>query len=361
MEQSKQLDLLMDWVTSRLALSDVPRFSDVINHAHREMGFRNLKRAAIVRRLRLHPAYLMNSQQKKATVPRSNNFRPILANHLGVLHADIGYFPTVRGIETPPDFRSGFLVTRDVVTKRVDAVILRGSKSADALIRAFKTVLKRHEETYGPEGHKITSLGFDKETSVMSKKVQDFLQNNGIRFFAFSMSSSKAKGAERAIGQIRTIKDRLEQAAGKKLAWWKVLQTCVDNINSHEIIVNGVGLGYAPRDINQTNLEDYLERLYKADKATYFNQFELAPDLVKFKYPVGTFVRPKLIVTSSAVLGVKRSQVTLEDTVYGIVRQVPYNTRGHFVGKAYECENLQNPKRDTEIFDERDIVETIAV
>ena len=262
MEQSKQLDLLMDWVTSRLALSDVPRFSDVINHAHREMGFRNLKRAAIVRRLRLHPAYLMNSQQQKATVPRSNNFRPILANHLGVLHADIGYFP---------------------------------------------------------------------------------------------------KGAERAIGQIRTIKDRLEQAAGKKLAWWKVLQTCVDNINSHEIIVNGVGLGYAPRDINQTNLEDYLERLYKADKATYFNQFELAPDLVKFKYPVGTFVRPKLIVTSSAVLGVKRSQVTLEDTVYGIVRQVPYNTRGHFVGKAYECENLQNPKRDTEIFDERDIVETIAV
>lgn len=368
----KLLDQVMEWVTSRLAVNDVPRVSDVVTYAHTEMGFKQLKKAAIARRLRLHPAYMMNSFQTKATVPRANNFRPILANHLGVLHADLGYFAAKRGVETPKDFRSGFLVAKDVLSRFIYAVVIVKNKSAESMIRAFVKLFEKHREFYGPEGHAISSIGFDRETSVMSNKVQDFLRNNGIRFFAFHMSSSKAKGAERAIGQIRTVKDRLERAAGKPLKWWKILQTCVDILNSQEIRLKSAGgLGYAPRDVNLSNLDDFLQRVYKADKAAFFNQFDLAPDLVKFKYPIGTFVRPKLLVTSSAVIGVKRSEVTLDDTVYAVLKHIPYNTHGHFVGKAYECLNVSSSTgvavvnrqkyKETEIFDERDIVETLDV
>jgi len=358
MDKSKQLEAVMDWVTTRLAVSDVPRFSDVINHAQTEMGFSDLKGTAIARQLRLHPAYLMNSQQKKGS-KRWGNFRPIVVNQLGSLHADLGYFSPKRGIETPPDYRSGFLVAKDILSRYVYVIIITKNKSADSMIRAFTKLLKKHEEVYGPEGHKIQSIGFDRETSVMSNKVQAFLRDQGIKFHSFEMSSSKAKGAERAIGQIRTIKDRLERAAGKQLGWWRVLQTCADILNGQEIRVpSHRRLGYAPKDINQTNVKDFLERLYKADPAVYYNQFELAPELVNFKFPVGTFVRPKLLVTSSAVIGVKRSEVTLEDTVYAIVQQVPYTTHGHFVGKAYKCENLRNSS--TQIFDEHDLAETVA-
>jgi hypothetical protein len=56
----KLLDQVMEWVTSRLAVNDVPRVSDVVTYAHTEMGFKQLKKAAIARRLRLHPAYMMN-------------------------------------------------------------------------------------------------------------------------------------------------------------------------------------------------------------------------------------------------------------------------------------------------------------
>jgi hypothetical protein len=81
-----------------------------------------------------------------------------------------------------------------------------------------------------------------------------------------------------------------------------------------------------------------------------------------------------LLVTSSAVIGVKRSEVTLDDTVYAVLKHVPYNTHGHFVGKAYECLNVSSSSssltgvvvnrqkyKETEIFDERDIVETLDV
>jgi hypothetical protein len=113
-----------------------------------------------------------------------------------------------------------------------------------------------------------------------------------------------------------------------------------------------------------------LQRVYKADKAAFFNQFDLAPDLVKFKYPIGTFVQPKLLVTSLAVIGVKRFEVTLNDTVYAVLKHVPYNTHGHFVGKAYECLNVSSSSlstfnrqkyKETEIFEERDIVKTLDV
>ncbi len=41
MDTSKQLEAVMDWVTSRLDANDVPRVVDVVNYAQTEMGFKN--------------------------------------------------------------------------------------------------------------------------------------------------------------------------------------------------------------------------------------------------------------------------------------------------------------------------------
>jgi hypothetical protein len=136
------------------------------------------------------------------------------------------------------------------------------------------------------------------------------------------------------------------------------LDFCVNILNSRRIEIDGRLLDYSPKDVNQSNLDDFIQQVHKADPAAFFNQFELAPELVDFKYPVGTFVRPKLLVTSSAVLGQKRSEVTLETTTFVILAKVPYTTRGFFVGKAYKCQNLEH-KQKIQIFDERDLAETV--
>ena len=46
-DRDKQLQVLMDWVTSRLRYNDVPRVTDVVDYAYQTMGFRNLKRKDI--------------------------------------------------------------------------------------------------------------------------------------------------------------------------------------------------------------------------------------------------------------------------------------------------------------------------
>jgi len=99
--EQKQLGVLMDWVTQRIKHEGrVPRLSDVLDQAVKGFGYRNLKRTSIARQLRLHPYYHMNFKQTRGQ-HRAGRYRPIVVNHLGVLHADIGYFSKSRHFETP--------------------------------------------------------------------------------------------------------------------------------------------------------------------------------------------------------------------------------------------------------------------
>lgn len=91
-EIDEQLQVLMNWVTEQLQKGDVPKFNDVVDYAHRVLKFINLKRFQITKRLRLHPAYLMNSSQAR-NKSRGGKSRPIIVNDLGHLHGDIGFFP----------------------------------------------------------------------------------------------------------------------------------------------------------------------------------------------------------------------------------------------------------------------------
>ena len=99
-----------------------------------------------------------------------------------------------RNFETPPIYQSGFLVVRDVLSRYVYIILLRGNRKAQSMIAAFEKLFELHKQA----GHKypIRSISFDKETSVMSKAVQAFLADNNIKFVPFQMSSSKSKMAE---------------------------------------------------------------------------------------------------------------------------------------------------------------------
>ena len=79
-EKKDRLKVLMNWVTEQVERNNPPRFSDVIEYAYRNLGFIGLPKSAIVRALRLHPAYLMSAPQKLKN-KRWNKNRPIIAKN----------------------------------------------------------------------------------------------------------------------------------------------------------------------------------------------------------------------------------------------------------------------------------------
>jgi len=359
--RERQLQVLMDWVTQQLeSKTSVPRKHDVVKHAYTELGYRDLTQADIARRLRLHPAYVMSSSQNRGQ-RRWKRYRPITTNTLGMLHGDLGYFSVKREYETPVTFRAGFLVLRDVLSRFTYAVILNRTKSADAMIRAFEKILQQHESHFGSYdgspavSHPIVSVSFDQETSVMSRKVQEFLSQRSIAFHPFRYSASKSKMAESVIRLIRTKMARLIHQHPEQ-RWWVLLKEVVDMLNHEEIVVNSKGLGWRPVDVRQHNVRQFVQDLLKADPAKFFTQFAVAPQHVQFKFPVGTVVRPKLIITSSAVVGEKRSETSLEKDIFIVTEQIPYVNARLQVGRSYRCRNPRT--QEEEIFDEEDLAES---
>ena len=359
--QSRELDEVMEWVSERLASeSGVPRVDDVVRHAYTVLGYRNLKRADIAKRLRLHPAYLMSSSQTRGK-KRWKRYRPILANALGHLHGDLGFFAVRREYETPVTFRAGYLILKDVLSRFTYVTILQRSKSAESMVRAFQDVLEQHARFFGPENgsssssgghHRILSIAFDQETSVMSKKVQDFLRDNHIAFHPFQYTASKSKMAEGAIKLVRKAMARLLWNQPKR-RWWRLMDKVVAILNNQLIRVNNRTLPWRPVDVNKRNLAQFRRALHKADPVRFFGQYELSSRHVRFKYPEGSIVRPKLIVTSSAVVGEKRSEVSLEADAFVVTRQLAYVNARFEVGRAYRCTNRRTGQE--EIFDQDDL------
>jgi hypothetical protein len=349
---ARQLENLMAWVEERLRLGDVPRVSDIVEHARRVLKYENLRESEIKKAVRLSRTYLMNSRQQRKP-KRGNRHRRIIVNdNLGFLHCDIGFYSVVREYETPVSFRSGFLVGKDVLSRMLYVSILRGNRKAENMIWAFRDIMKQFEQQNG--GEKVRTIGFDKERSVMGHKVQNFFKENHVAFHPFSMSASKSKMAEGAIRLIRTAIRRLQDfPEGREQRWWHLIQPAVDSLNSQKITIGKKRLDYAPRDVTPGNVENFLKQLQKADPSYYFSQFAIDPRWVTdFKFNVGDVVRPKLIVTSAAVLGIKRSEVTLEETAFVVAKQLAYYSAAGTIEKAYVCENADD---DEETFDEDDI------
>ena len=349
---SPDLKVVMEWVEKRLQMGDVPRIIDAISYA--KSNNLKVKRKDIVGQLELNLSFMFNLEQKRIK-PNSNKFRPILGLSLGTLHSDIGFFTKSKNYSTPVTYQSGYLVARDVLSKYTYVVILRGNRRANSIISAFQKILDLHKAA--GRDYAIRSVAFDKETSVLSNAVQLFFQQNNITFVAFKNSASKSKVAENCIRQIRTITARLIRHSKNTARWWNVLPKVVKILNSRQIYVNGKPTGFKPEQINSNNLGQYIEMVYKLSPANFFAQFSLDPRLVKFKFEVGSFVRAKLLITSSAVIGEKRSETNLTRQSFGIVEQIPYITKDLSIGLGYKCINLKTG--ESEIFDENDLKLTV--
>jgi len=349
--RKKQLDKLMEWVESRLSLGDVPRFQDVVDYAHQELGFKSLTRHYIVKRLRLHPTYQMNSRQQRPRL-RSGKHRPIIVKSLGNLHCDLGFFARKREYETPVSFRAGFLVAKDILSRFIYVTTLNKSKSAKALITAFREVMAQFERQNS--GNRVEHVSFDQEPAIMGHQFQEFLKENFIRFHPFTFTASKSKLAENGIRLLRTMIARLQTLPKfEHKRWWTLLQVAADVLNHQKIVVRGKKLSFAPADINDSNLAAFKKELAKADPISELSQFEIAPQFVEFEFQIGDIVRPKSIVTSSAAIGQKRSEASLDNERFVIERRLAYvNSKGG-VGKVYVCRNLENDS--IENFDESDI------
>ena len=140
------------------------------------------------------------------------------------------------------------------------------------------------------------------------------------------------------------------------MRWWKIMDAAVLALNSRPIKVNGKTLSWTPMDVNAINLSRFRQDVEKADPVQHFGQFEINRSLVNFKYPVGSIVRPKLLVTSSAAIGEKRSEVSLEKDAFVVAEQHAYVNARFEAGRAYRCVNRRT--REEEIFDESDLAES---
>lgn len=364
------MEQILNWVSDRLHQGDVPRVSDVVHHAHFNMGLKHIPAREISKAIRLHPVYEINSTQQREQ-RRSRKYRPIVVNNSGHLHADIAFVSKSREYEIPASFRAGYLVARDVLTRYTFVILLKRDRTANSMIEAFTQLIDRHRELMGrtkDEFHGIRSVSFDKETSVMSDKVQNFLKKEGINFFSFKLSSSKSKVAEGAIKIIRTTIARLRRSRkilelnydDSPTYWKRIYSECETSINSRNIIVSGKNLKIAPKDLypdaDGSKVKGLIKKLHKAVPSFYFSQFDISPRLVQFKFELGTKVRAKLIVTSSKVLGNKTSEVSVTGEVFEVKDRQAYITRAHTIGKVYTCQSLRDGTNH--YFDEPDIVPT---
>ena len=350
MESDKKT--LINWIDDQIRYGRVPRLNEVRVFAQQQHLALKLKDVKHI--LRLHPIYLQNMPQQRQA-KRGGKWRPIIVNDLGFWHCDIGFFSINKRYPTPPSYRAGFLVAKDVLSRYIYATPLIKNRTAKSMIKAFQTLLTEHRAKF-PD-IPVKSISFDRETSVVGKKVQQFLADEGISFHDFQMSDSKAKHAESAIRQIRTVIARLLRRNNKKDRWWNLLSTAVASLNSQSVIIGGKKLNISPENVNTSTLNKFKRKLFKAAPSYYWAQYEIAQDLIKdWKFTVGTKVRAKLVAVTSAVIGKKRSEENLTEELFIIEEKVPYVSRNMEVRKAYRCRNLDTNRM--EVFQEDEIAES---
>ena len=346
MDTNQQLDIIIQWITNQFEKRQPPRFSDVFDYAYRVMGFKDLKQSVLRKALRLHPGFHMNARQSRGPKFASKQ-RPIIANDVGMLHCDLGFFSITREYETPVSFRSGYLVAKDILSRMTYVAILHKSKSAESLQKAFDEIFKAFR--IQNNGKKVLSVAFDKEPAIMGRLMQNYFKDRNVSFYAFENSASKSKMAELTIRLLRETITRLKIESTEK-RWWHLLPVAVDVLNTQPIKVNNKyikqkdGNYFKPLDVNEFNLDYFKKQLHKAAPAYYFSQFSIAPAMVTFKYNIGDYIQPKLISTSSAVIGIKRSEVTLESEIFVITKRIGYVSRSLTVEPLYICKSTVTDK-----------------
>lgn len=344
----KEKNQLSEWIDQRLSLGDVPRLSDVKEYARVSKIHIPIK--VLSKMFRLHRAYVLSSRQQRD--PKRSRKQPVIfTNSLGCLHGDIGYFSISSEFVTPKTFQSGYMIFKDVLSKYVYVDLIKGKKSAENLVRVMKRIQLHHRKVH-PD-YEIKSIAFDKERGMDSHLIKQFMKNENIKLVFFENTASKAKLAEGTIRLIRHNIKVLRQSNSKNL-WWQIIQKAVDQLNSKTIMLEKKDTGYRPIDINTSNVKDYIKKIQKILPSLYFSQFGVDPRFIDFKFKLGDQVRTKLLLSSSQVIGNKRSEISLDPkTLFEITEFVPLQTRDLHLKPGYRCREVSYGY--PEIFAEEDI------
>ena len=343
----KEKAILNHWIDQRLSLGEVPRLFDVVEHARRIKL--HMPKKLISGMFRLHRAYVMSSRQQRDP-KRSRKQPPMLTNTLGCLHGDIGYFPLHTEYSTPKSFRSGFLIFKDICSRYTYVELIKGEKSAPNLVRKLQRILLQHKKQH--TDYSIISISFDQEKGIKSKEMINFCKQQNIQLSFYTDTSSKAKIAENAIRLLRT--DVEVRRSVKKEVWWQAIHKLVEGQNRKQIVINGKGTGFSPVDINTLTLKKFLNKCKKLLPSLYFAQFRCDPSFIPFKYRIGDQVRTKLLLSSSQVIGNKRSQISIDPkSLFEIKEYVPFVTRDLHLRPGYRC--LEVNYGDSQFFAEEDI------
>ena len=86
----------------------------------------------------------------------------------------------------------------------------------------------------------------------------------------------------------------------------------------------------------------------------HYAQFRCDPSFIDFKYRIGDKVRTKLLLSSSQVIGNKRSQISIDPkSLFQIKEYVPFVTQDLHLRPGYRC--LEVNYGDLQFFAEEDI------
>lgn len=353
---------LQEWIRQKLTKvpqPEVPRLIDAVKFAQTLRPRLTRKQVSAILRTNINFHQVM-SQSHITTLAsgtgsnlKTGNYRPIITNSLGNFHGDIGFFSINEHYPTPITYRSGYLVLVDVLSHLVYLEVLKKSKSADAVVAALENIFQRHSSKHD---YPIISLGFDQERAIISRKVKSFLRQKNVVLKLFSFTSSKAKFAENTIERVRKIVDVLEKQNSYTKPWWKLLPDIEGMLNYRPIIIQHRVLSFTPAQITEKNLHKFIEELHAASPAFFFGQFNIDPALINFQFKMGDWVKAKTIVTSSAVIGEKRSTHHLTDETFVVVMRQAYIRRNLTIGKQYMVKEIHNDDQNLlHSFNEEDL------
>lgn len=347
--------MLFDWLVAGLKSQTVVRLADALAWTRQHLPAK--KKHALTRQevsdvMRSVGAFQHSMHQQRA-VKRYRKWRPVLASSLGSLHGDIAYFPMSPHYHTPLKYRAGCLVMVDVLSRLVYLTPLHFSKDAHQMTRAFERVFAKHALRCS---HPIRSISFDQERTVMGKQLQNLLRANHIHFVKFSQTSSKAKLSENTIHRLRAILAKLNAQNKPEKPWWVLLDAAEAVLNNQPVTIDGniIDSSLSPINIDESNVDKFIQLIYKHAPAYYFSQFSIDPSQVNFKFNLGDLVKAKLLVTSSKVIGEKRSAQRLGESVFKVIDRQPVVYRNLSLGQVYVCQDILTGQ--VEHFDEHDIV-----
>ncbi len=90
-----------------------------------------------------------------------------------------------------------------------------------------------------------------------------------------------------------------------KQKWWLHIRQGMTSLNSLPLVIDGKCFDWSLVKIYKSNQAAFLRELHRKVPIYYFAQFEITPQLVKFKFSVGSVVLPKRLATLAAQIGVK--------------------------------------------------------